>query len=277
MSSQVDPQRVVSGRVRMSYVHLLVPRAFAGREPRYSVTMIIPKADVVMKQRIDAAISAAVQDGITSRWGGVLPPLLTYPIYDGDAVNPNNGLPFGDECRGHWVMTATSKPDRKPDLRDAWLNPILDATQVYSGMYGRVSFRMFAYATGGKKGIGCGLNNVQKLEDGEPLAGGPRAEEDFASLAGTAPPMPAQGYGQPQQGYTPPQQQGYAQPQQQGYAPPQQQGYGQPQQGYAPPQQQGYTPPQQGYAPPQQPGYPAQPPQIDPITGQPITAGIMGL
>jgi len=34
--------------------------------------------------------------------------------------------------------------------------------------------------TNGNKGIACGLNNLQKLRDGEPLGGKSRAEDDFA-------------------------------------------------------------------------------------------------
>ena len=215
--------------------------------------MLIPKSDTATKQRIDAAIQAAIQEGTTDRWNGVRPPQIAIPIYDGDGVKPSDGTPFGPECKGHWVLTASSKADRRPDIVDLSLNPIMDQTQVYSGCYGRVSFRFFPYFVSGKKGIGAGLGNVQKLEDGEPLAGGASAAEDFASLSATAPaPYPGQ------QGYA---QQGYGQ---QSYAP-QQPGYGQPAQ------------PGLGHAPQQQQGHPAQPPQVDPITGVPITGGVMGI
>ncbi|WDL96905.1 DUF2815 family protein [Alicyclobacillus sp. ALC3] len=275
-----DPKRVVTGRARLSFVHLFTPFTRQGQEPKYSVTLLIPKSDVATKQRIDAAIQAAIQEGVEKRWNGVRPPQIAFPIYDGDGVKPSDGLPFGPECKGHWVMTASCKADRKPEIVDASLNPIIDQTQVYSGMYAHVSIRFFAYTASGKKGIGCGLGNVQKVADGEPLGGGSRsAEEDFASLAGTAPaPYPNQGgYGAPQA----PQQPAYGQPQP-GYGvpqAPQQPAYGQPQPGYGvpqAPQQPAYGQSQYG-APPAQPGYPQQAPQIDPITGQPLTGGIYGI
>jgi len=171
--------KVVTGKVRLSYVHLFEPYAGQG-EPKYKVTMLIPKNDFATKQRIDAAIQAAIQEGMSSKWQGVKPPNVPTPIYDGDGVKPSDGLPFSDECKGHWVMTASSK--RPPQVVDISLNPIINQSEVYSGMYGRVSFNMFPYASSGRKGIGCGLGNVQKLEDGEPLAGGSTAQQDFGDV-----------------------------------------------------------------------------------------------
>lgn len=256
-----DPQRAITGKVRLSFVHLFTPYAKEqGKEPKYSVTLLIPKSDVATRQRLDAAINAAIQDAIPKRWNGVRPPQIHFPIHDGDGVKPSDGMPFGEECKGHWVMTASLKPSNgKPDVVDANLNPIINQSEIYSGCFGRVSLRFFGYNANGKKGIGAGLSNVQKLEDGPPLGGSGRsAASDFGE------PPPQQGYGQPQ----------YQQPAAQGY--PSQQGYGYQQ----PPAQ----PPQQGYGyqqpPAQQPPQQApqqQPVQYDPITGAPINGGVYGI
>lgn len=259
-----DPMFVVTGQCRFSFVHLFKPYSNRqGGEPKFSVTLLIPKSDFATRQRIDAAIQAAVQDGVSSRWNGIQPPQLFYPIHDGDSPKPSDGLPFGEECRGHWVITASTKADQRIDIVDAQCNPILNQSDVYSGMYGRVSMRFFAYNAGGKKGIGCGLRNVQKLGDGTPLSGRSSAADDFASLAATEPAYfgrpPAQpNYGQSQQGYSqPPAQsqpgQGYGQQQQQ-------QSYGQQPPAYAPQsQQQGYNQQTPAYVP-QTPGYGQQSP-----------------
>lgn len=267
MSNQ-DLQRVVTGRVRLSYVHLFTPYAKQpGQQAKYSVTILLPKSDVATKQRIDAAINAAIQEGVTSKWNGIRPPQVALPIYDGDGARPSDGMPFGDECKGHWVFTASS-PNNAPEVVDVMLNPIINQSEVYSGMYGRVSIRFFPYLNNGKKGVGCGLNNVQKLEDGTPLANGrTSALSDFGGPGGnqTAPAYPTQQPVQP----------AYQQP-----AYPQQQVY---------PQQPSYMPPAQPVAPQVQPmnygqpgyptvapNYPQQPQQIDPITGKPI-GQVMGL
>ena len=164
---------VTTGRVRLSYVHLFKPyAAMQGQEEKYSCTVLVPKTDVDTMARINAAIEAAKQKGTVDRWGGQCPPIVPTPVYDGDGVRPSDGLPFGPECKGHWVFTASSKADYPPEIVDKMGNPIINQSEVYSGMYGRVNVSFFPYAFGGKKGIGCGLGPVQKLEDGEALAGG---------------------------------------------------------------------------------------------------------
>ncbi|MEI6580217.1 MAG: DUF2815 family protein [Eubacteriales bacterium] len=259
---QNDPLKVLTGKVRASYAHLTTPRAIdAGAEPKYGVTLLIPKSDLATKAEIDSAIQAAIQDGIQNKWNGVRPPIIRIPIYDGDGARPSTGEPFGDECKGHWVMTASSK--QKPEVVDLSLSPILNASDIYSGMYIRVTIRFFAFANAGNKGVGCGLNNVLKVEDGEPLSGHENAASDFSGIvSGAAPAYPQY----PQSAAVP-------------YYPPQ------------PPYPQHAAPvpatPPNYAAPvaqtPPPPYYPAQPapaqyyPQIDPITGQPIPPPIMGL
>lgn len=251
-----NPQHVVTGRVRLSYVHLFVPRIGTnGGDPKYGATILLPKSDIATKQRIDAAIQAAIAAGVSSRWNGARPPQVATPIHDGDGVRPSDGMPFSDECKGHWVFTASSK--QAPQVVDLGLNPIIQQTDVYSGMYARVSINFFPYATGGKKGIGCGLRNVQKVDDGEPLGGRTNAADDFSG---------APGYYQPAQPAYQPQAPAYPQqptyPQQPVYPAPVQPAY---------PQQPAYQPVQPTYAP-------VQPQQYDPITGAPIPpGGVMGL
>jgi hypothetical protein len=255
--------RIVTGEVRFSYVSLLKPRdnQFGG-EPKYSVTILIPKSDVQTKQRIDAAIEAAKQIGKQKTWNGVIPPVVAIPVHDGDGVRPSDGMPFGDECKGHWVLTATSSVDQPPKVVDINLNPILDPTEVYSGMYGRIALNFSPYSHAGKKGIGVYIStNVQKTRDGEPLgATAPAAADDF----GGGQPVPQQPNYQQAQPTQPQYQQmppSGVPGTQTGYG--QQQNYGQPQASYS--QQQGYAPSAQ----PQQ--------QFDPITGQPINGGVYGI
>jgi hypothetical protein len=161
-------QDVVTGNVRLSYVHLFTPFANRqGEEPKYSTTILVPKTDIGTKQRIDAAINAAIQEGVSSKWNGARPPVLAIPVYDGDGVRPSDGMPFGEECKGHFVFTASSK--LAPEIVDLSMQRILKQTDIYSGIYARVSVRFFPYASNGKKGIGCGLGPVQKIQNGEPL------------------------------------------------------------------------------------------------------------
>lgn len=280
--------RFTTGEVRLSYEHLLKPYANQpGAEAKYSVTLLIPKSDYAAKQRIDAAIQAAAQEGLASKWGGVRPAQLAVPFYDGDGFRPN-GEAFGAECKGHWVMTASSK--QQPEIVDLNMSRIIDATQIYSGMYARVNINFFPYFNSGKKGIGCGLGPVQKTRDGEPLGSRISAEEAFGGATGAHSPnvpayqsQPNATPGYPQQPY--PAQavsvQQYQAPAAPAYPqaasavpvyPPQPPQYSAPAaQPYSPPAPVGTAP---WAAPAQQYQAPAQ---IDPITGQPVQAPIMGL
>ena len=189
---QNNPTKVLTGECRLSYCNLNAPRAAQqGGEAKYSVTLLIPKipkTDTATKADIDAAINAAANDAMTKLWNGVRPPQLKVPIYDGDGVRPNSGVPFGDECKGHWVMTAGTK--NKPQVVGIDnINCELAPSDVYSGMYGRVTLRFFGFALTSNRGVGCGLGNVLKTRDGEPLSGVASAASDFAGIGNSV--MPA--------------------------------------------------------------------------------------
>lgn len=181
---------VTTGKARLSYVHLFKPYAhMQGQEEKFSCTILIPKSDVETKARIDAAIEAAKQKGISDKWNGNCPPIVPTPVYDGDGVRPSDGMAFGPECKGHWVFTASAKADYPPEVVDKNMNPIINQSEIYSGIYARVNVNFYPYAYGGKKGIGCGLGPVQKLADGEALGGSaPTAAQAFGgSQAATTP------------------------------------------------------------------------------------------
>jgi hypothetical protein len=57
----------------------------------------------------------------------------------------------------------------------------MDQGEFYSGCYGRASIVFFAYNTNGSRGVSAALQNLQKLENGEPLGGKSRPEDDFAT------------------------------------------------------------------------------------------------
>lgn len=181
-----NPAHVVTGKVRFSYEHLLKPykNDSAGEDdaPKYSVTILVPKSDKVTMQRINAGIAAAKKRGVdTKRYkDGTPPDKLPTPIWDGDGFRADGYSEFGPECKGMWVFTASTSADQPPKVVDVSLNPIIDPTEIYSGIWGRVGVDFFPYNFKGKQGVGCSLVNVQKLADDEPL-GAARAsvESDF--------------------------------------------------------------------------------------------------
>ncbi len=178
------PTKVLTGEVRLSYAHLSQPYANPTQpnsEPKYSVTLLIPKTDQATYQDIINSRNAAYENAVQNEWKGLRPQLKSLLIYDGDGVR-NDGAAFGEECKGHWVITASSK--RKPQVVDiSNVNVELAPQDIYSGMYARVTLNFFSFNTGGNKGVGCGLGNIMKTRDGEPLAGGATAAQDFEGIA----------------------------------------------------------------------------------------------
>lgn len=178
---------IVTGKVRLSYEHLMAPYANTtndpNAEPKYSVTVLVPKADTATKARIDKAIRAALELGEKNKKFKPGTPLdrLPTPIYDGDGVRADGFTPFGPECKGCWVFTASCSQKHKPEIVDIHGNPIIDPSEIYSGIWARVSCDFYPYAVPARQGVGCGLGNVQKLSDGEPLGGGrTTAADDFS-------------------------------------------------------------------------------------------------
>ena len=172
--------RVVLGpRTRFSYCNIWEPRSINGGNPKYSMSAIIPKDDLQTVNAVNAAIETAYRDGEAKLKGkGALPPLaaLKTPLRDGDLERPDDPA-----YAGCWFLNANS--DKAPGIVDAACNPILDHSEVYSGCYGRVSVTFFAFNSNGNRGIACGLNNIQKLKDGESLGGTISAETEFAAFA----------------------------------------------------------------------------------------------
>jgi len=169
--------KIITGKVRFSYAHLFKPQAMdEGQDPKYSVCLLIPKSDTTTINKIKAAVEAAKQAGLSS-WGGKIPANLKLPLRDGDVERSDQ-----PEYAGMYFVNATSK--QKPGIVDAQLNEVIDTTEVYSGCFGRASLNFFAFNKKGNRGVACGLNNVQKLADGEYLGGRASAEEDFGSADG---------------------------------------------------------------------------------------------
>ena len=265
-----DPLKVRTAEVRLSYIHLDKPYAQEGQseqDAKYQATLLLPKTEMACYNEIMTAINAAKQNGINGPWKGVCPPNLSVPIHDGNGPRERSGEPYGEECRGCWVISAKTKI--KPQVvHQSNVACELPAGTYKSGDYAKVMINMYAYDANGNRGVACSLGNVMITREGEALGGQTSAADDFADFGSgySAPAPQAQPpYSQNQPYQTAPQGQGYGQPQQYRAAP-QGQGYGQPQQYQAAPQGQSYGQPQQyqtapqGYGQPPAPQYNAPPP-----------------
>ena len=174
MSEQVNSTKVVTGKVRFCYVNVFEPTAMnEGDAPKYNICILIPKNDTKTVDKNNTAIEAAKPAGkaTSADTTGKIPSTLTLPLRDGDDER-------GDDPAFEGMYFINANSTRKPSIVDKELNPIMDKEEFYSGCYGRASINFYAYNVQ-SKGIAAGLNNLQKLEDGEMLAGGSSADEDF--------------------------------------------------------------------------------------------------
>jgi len=173
--------KVITGKVRFSYAHVFEPNAInEGDKEKYSVSLIIPKDDKKTLAAIEAGIKAAIEEGKASKFDGKIPKNLKMPLRDGD-------IDREDDESYESAMFVNANSDRKPGVvgleKDDFGNlKGLTPDDFYSGCYGRASINFYAYNYNGTKGIACGLNNLQKTEDGDRLAGGgASAQDDFGS------------------------------------------------------------------------------------------------
>ncbi|SHF23762.1 Protein of unknown function [Seinonella peptonophila] len=164
--------KVITGKVRFAYPNVFRPYAVEGQEPKYSICLLIPKSDQETIARIEQAIEAA-KEVARNRYGGKLPSNLKTPLRDGDEEKPDYPA-----FQGHYFLNASSK--YRPGIVDQDLTPLLDTTEFHAGCYGRASINFYPYNVSGNQGIAAGLNNLQKLSEGDSLDGRSRAEDEFA-------------------------------------------------------------------------------------------------
>ena len=174
-NTKTNPLKVVTGICRLSYANVWEPKSINGGTEKYSVSLIIPKSDKKTIGAISAAIDAAIEEG-KGKFGGKVPnkAALKLPLRDGDIDRP------GDEAYADcYFINANSKT--APQIVDREVNPILDRSEMYSGVYARVSINFYAFNSNGNRGVACGLGNIQKVRDGEPLGGRSSAADDFTT------------------------------------------------------------------------------------------------
>nr|DAS79933.1 MAG TPA: DNA helix destabilizing protein [Caudoviricetes sp.] len=178
MAKIMNPTKVITGvKTRWSYANVWQAKSINGGAPKYSVSLIIPKSDTKTVTAVRNAIQAAYEEGQSKLKGNSKSvPALTAiktPLRDGNAERPDD-----EAYKDCYFINANSVT--APGIVDAARNPIIEHSEVYSGVYGRASINFYAFNSNGNRGIACGLNNLQKISDGDPLGGKTRAEDDFA-------------------------------------------------------------------------------------------------
>jgi Protein of unknown function (DUF2815) len=166
---------------RANYAYVFKPRASdePGKEGSYSITLAIPKDD---DKSPEEDINSLILEAARSKWGDEASRWLergkiASPLHDGDDNDD-------ETMHGHWLITARRKESfGPPGVVDARVMPIVNQTDFYSGCICYASVSFFPYENKGKKGVGCGLNNLQKIKDGERIGGKTDPKQDFKPLS----------------------------------------------------------------------------------------------
>jgi len=178
---EASKTKVILKGVRFSYANVFRPTAIEGSDnAKYNVSLLIKKNHpqlAEIKKKIELAIA-----GGHPKWKSKRPANLKLPLRDGDKERPDNpeykGMYFlgaNSHIKPKIVSTETEEVDGKEQLVQ-----ITDPEEFYSGCYGNASINFYTYGAAGNNGVACGLNNLQKTKDGERLASGSTADEDFA-------------------------------------------------------------------------------------------------
>lgn len=172
--------KVVTPVFRASYPNVFKARKndLNGKE-EYSVVALFPKGTDL------TVLKKAAQEAIEKKWGADKskhPTNLRSPFRDQSEREKEGTLPAGYE-KG--AIFLNLKSTEKPGVVDQNVQPILDETEFYAGVFAKASVNAYAYDQKGNRGVSFGLSNIQKVKDGDALGGGrTRAQDDFAPIEG---------------------------------------------------------------------------------------------
>lgn len=170
--------KIVTGVVRLSYANVWEakrPPNAPEAKPKFSCSLLIPKSDKETVSKINAAVDEAIREGV-GKFGGKVPnkATLKLPLRDGDVEREDDPA-----YKGHWFLNANASEDHPPKIVDKRVQPILDHSEVYSGVYAKVAVNFYAFSVNGNRGVACSLGNIQKIRDGQPLGTVSNPEDEF--------------------------------------------------------------------------------------------------
>lgn len=186
-TNKLQARKVTTPKFRAAFAWVFKPQppmeGSGQTEGKYGVTMLFDaeaRKTVAYKNLLALATAAAKEkfgDKLKSDGNGWFHGLRN-PIRNGDEKSELDGY------EGCMFASATTK--MQPGVVDAQLNRIIsDAPDIdgfYSGCYARATVTAYGYDKAGNKGVAFGLQNLQKLADGEPFSGRARAENDFEAI-----------------------------------------------------------------------------------------------
>lgn len=167
---------IMTGVVRLSFPHLFTKYSYIpGGKEKYSTVLLIDKNDEATVNAINAAIEAAIEEGIAKKFNGRRPAksTLNWPLKDGDVEKAE----LDEAYAGKYYLNASTED--QIEIIDCNKNPITEPSMVKGGDYARVMLNFYAYNAGANKGVSCELGHVQFIRSGEKLG---RVKKSAASV-----------------------------------------------------------------------------------------------
>ena len=176
--------KITTPKFRVSFPHVFQAAAAPGSDKKhYSIVAIFDKKTIANdpeQRKLYEAMKKAMADCAREEWGDKIPASLKNPFRDGSEKAEMPG--YGPDTV--FITFKTEEKNGRPGLVDQSMNRIMNESEFYPGCYAHATVNAYAWSYMGKHGVSFGLQNIQKLADGEPLGGGrSKAEDDFNALA----------------------------------------------------------------------------------------------
>ena len=194
--------RIITPEFRASFPSLFQARKIDENNPnekaKFSIQMIFRTAEtpeskqrgekVVLNDPQFALLRKTVEDLLAQKLGAQWREKVKERKGDGSMVYR---LPFRDgnatekkdiDGYGPGTVFVTASSTYRPGVIDGQKKEILNPQDVYGGCYARAEIHPYWYEVKGNKGVTFGLDNVQKIRDGEPFSGRSKAEDVFESI-----------------------------------------------------------------------------------------------
>lgn len=165
-------KKVVLKDVRLSFPSLFQTEEYKGQDTgKYAASFLISKSSKEGKE-----LAALVKGVAEEAFGTPVPKKVEYCIKDGDETEY-------DGYEGMWAIKANTK--KRPIVVDRHKNAVTEDDDVlYAGCYVNASLEVYSLENGYGKRVGCQLNGIQYLRDGEAFGARNDSLDDFDAIDG---------------------------------------------------------------------------------------------
>lgn len=174
--------KLITPEFRASYAFVWEPKQDDKGKDKWSMSMVFNK-DTLGTAGLKK-IQDAINSALAEKWGkdpSKWPRQLKICLRDADQedrTNPNSDYYDEVYVNSYFINCSTN---RQPKIVDENVDPIMNQSDFYSGCYARASVNFTAYDNV-SKGVGCYINSIMKIRDGEPIGGASSPERDFAEF-----------------------------------------------------------------------------------------------